>query len=162
MKNWDPSETPILLLGSVFDANSLGKWIYDWTIYHHGNSTHIPDLAGQLWLLLIEFAGKLRSAEEVVDRVRSSKNKDIIEDFIAAGERISDRLHELLKACEAPMLRASKRKESLGSNAGVEFVETLFGPNRELERTEKFIKQLETFNKRFSVNCDEIIKRPTM
>jgi hypothetical protein len=28
-KNWDPSEEPIMLLGSVFDANSLGKWIYD-------------------------------------------------------------------------------------------------------------------------------------
>lgn len=27
LKNWDPTEEPILLLGSVFDANSLGKWI---------------------------------------------------------------------------------------------------------------------------------------
>ncbi|KAL2044136.1 hypothetical protein ABVK25_012439 [Lepraria finkii] len=31
LKNWDPTEAPIKLLGSVFDANSLGKWIYDWT-----------------------------------------------------------------------------------------------------------------------------------
>src|SRR5690349_8878367 len=30
LKNWDPAEEPIMLLGSVFDANSLGKWIYDW------------------------------------------------------------------------------------------------------------------------------------
>lgn len=28
-KNWDPSEESIFLLGSVFDANSPGKWIYD-------------------------------------------------------------------------------------------------------------------------------------
>ena len=28
-KHWDLEEQPILLLGSVFDANSLGKWIYD-------------------------------------------------------------------------------------------------------------------------------------
>jgi hypothetical protein len=27
LKNWDPTEKPIILLGSVFDANSLGKWI---------------------------------------------------------------------------------------------------------------------------------------
>ena len=33
-KNWDPTEEPILLLGSVFDANSLGKWIYDWTVFY--------------------------------------------------------------------------------------------------------------------------------
>ena len=32
-KNWDPTEEPITLLGSVFDANSLGKWIYDWTVF---------------------------------------------------------------------------------------------------------------------------------
>jgi hypothetical protein len=29
LKNWDPTEEPIMLLGSVFDANSLGKWIYN-------------------------------------------------------------------------------------------------------------------------------------
>jgi hypothetical protein len=26
-KNWDPTALPIILLGSVFGANSLGKWI---------------------------------------------------------------------------------------------------------------------------------------
>lgn len=31
-KNWDPTEVPILLLGNVFGANSLGKWIYDWPV----------------------------------------------------------------------------------------------------------------------------------
>ncbi len=31
IKNWDPNELPIVLLGSVFDANSLGNWKYDWT-----------------------------------------------------------------------------------------------------------------------------------
>lgn len=33
LKHWDPEEEPILLLGSVFDAHSLGKWIYDWTVF---------------------------------------------------------------------------------------------------------------------------------
>jgi hypothetical protein len=45
IKNWDPTELPIILLGSVFDANSLGKWIYDWTVYHHGASTPMADVA---------------------------------------------------------------------------------------------------------------------
>jgi hypothetical protein len=27
LKNWDPSEEPIMLLGSVFDVSNLGKWI---------------------------------------------------------------------------------------------------------------------------------------
>ncbi|KAI9792154.1 MAG: hypothetical protein M1816_002694 [Peltula sp. TS41687] len=38
-KNWDPTEDPIFLPGSAFDANSLGKWIYDWPVYRHGPGT---------------------------------------------------------------------------------------------------------------------------
>jgi hypothetical protein len=62
IKHWDLTESPILLLGSVFDANSLGKWIYDWTVFHHGASTPMADVAGDLWLLLIKLAGKLTNA----------------------------------------------------------------------------------------------------
>ena len=63
LKNWDPTEEPIMLLGSVFDANSLGKWIYDWTVYHHGPATPISEMAGELWLLLIQLAGKIKRAD---------------------------------------------------------------------------------------------------
>jgi hypothetical protein len=44
-----------LLLDSVFDANTFGKWIYNWTVFHHGRATPISGIAGELWLLLIEF-----------------------------------------------------------------------------------------------------------
>ncbi|KAK5201816.1 hypothetical protein LTR96_011828, partial [Exophiala xenobiotica] len=64
IKHWDPTELPIILLGSVFDANSLGQWIYDWTVFHHGASTPMADMAGELWLLLIKLAGKMKRAEE--------------------------------------------------------------------------------------------------
>ncbi|KAK4455398.1 hypothetical protein QBC34DRAFT_67378 [Podospora aff. communis PSN243] len=73
LKNWDPNEEPITLLGSVFDANSLGKWIYDWTVFHHGPATPISDMAGDLWLLLIKLAGKIKGAEKLFD----SKKQDI-------------------------------------------------------------------------------------
>lgn len=52
LRNWDPTEEPTLLLGSVFDANSLGKWIYDWTVSKHGLLSPMADLAGDLWLHL--------------------------------------------------------------------------------------------------------------
>ena len=38
-KNWDPTEEPLWLLGNVFEANSLGKWIYDWTVSRRGPKT---------------------------------------------------------------------------------------------------------------------------
>ncbi|KAJ4254448.1 hypothetical protein NW762_010046 [Fusarium torreyae] len=162
LKNWDPSEEPILLLGSVFDANSLGKWIYDWTVYHQGPATPISDMAGEMWLLLIQLAGKVKRAEETVGRVRSADNRDLVEEFIEAGERLTEKLRSLLKACEAPMLKAAKRKQSgLGKNAGVEFVETLFGRDRELDKTEKFMQNVRLFNLRFDANCEEILRNPT-
>jgi hypothetical protein len=163
LKNWDPTEEPILLLGSVFDANSLGKWVYDWTVYHHGPATPISDMAGEMWLLLIQLAGKIKRAEESVGRVRNIENREIIEDFIESGERLTEKLRKLLKSCEAPMLKAaSKRKDSqLGKNAGVEFVETLFGRERELEKTEKFMQGVRLFNLRFDANCEEILRNPT-
>ncbi|RXG43246.1 hypothetical protein VDGE_07404 [Verticillium dahliae] len=161
LKNWDPAEEPILLLGSVFDANSLGKWIYDWTVYHHGTATPIADVAGELWLLLIQLAGKIKRADEVVERIRSAENKDLVEDFIDSGERLQDKLRKLLKTCEQPMLKASSKKSSLGKNAGVEFVETLFGRERELDRTERFMQGVRVFNHRFDANCEEILRNPT-
>ncbi|KAF7548977.1 hypothetical protein G7Z17_g6705 [Cylindrodendrum hubeiense] len=162
LKNWDPTEEPILLLGSVFDANSLGKWIYDWTVYYQGPATPISDMAGELWLLLIQLAGKVKRADEIVGRVRSAENRDLVEEFIEGGERLTEKLRTLLKSCEAPMLKAAKRKQSgLGKNAGVEFVETLFGRDRELAKTEKFMTNVRLFNLRFDANCEEILRNPT-
>ncbi|OAA57902.1 hypothetical protein SPI_06787 [Niveomyces insectorum RCEF 264] len=162
LKNWDPAEEPIMLLGSVFDANSLGKWIYDWTTYHQGPSSPIAEVAGELWLLLIQLAGKIKRTEEVMPRVRAKENREMLEDFIVSGERLTDKLRKLLKTCEAPMLRTGKReKAQLGKNAGIEFVETLFGREREMEKTERFMQSVRLWNLRFDANCEDIVRRPT-
>ncbi|KAK2602002.1 hypothetical protein QQS21_004428 [Conoideocrella luteorostrata] len=163
LKNWDPNEEPILLLGSVFDANSLGKWIYDWTVYAHGASSPIADISGDLWLLLLELAGKMKRLESVVGRVRTEENREEIKEYIAAGERLNSKLQSLLKACEAPMLKAAKKKSSgLGNNSGVEFVNTLFGRERELGKTEKFMQGVRTFSLRYEANCEDIIRNPAI
>ncbi len=161
LKNWDPSEEPIMLLGSVFDANSLGKWIYDWTTYYHGASSPISDMAGEMWLLLIQLAGKVKRAEEAIPKIRSADNKEMVDDFIQSGERLTDKLRKLLKSCEAPMLKTNKREMSqLGKNAGEEFVETLFGRERELEQTETFMQSVRLWILRFDANCEDVIRKP--
>ncbi|KAG7289870.1 hypothetical protein NEMBOFW57_006247 [Staphylotrichum longicolle] len=165
LKNWDPTEEPIVLLGSVFDANSLGKWIYDWTVYHHGAGSPIGEQAGELWLLLIQLSGKIKRAEEIVPKIRSKDNREMVEEFIEAGDRITDKLRKLLKACEAPMLRSSakpKKEGQLDKSAGVEFVETLFGADREMEKTDKFMANVRLWNVRFDTNCEEILKKATI
>ncbi|KAH8598880.1 hypothetical protein B0O99DRAFT_505407 [Bisporella sp. PMI_857] len=164
LKNWDPSEEPIMLLGSVFDANSLGKWIYDWTVYHHGPATPIADMAGELWLLLIQLAGKVKRAEECMPRIRQKENREMVDDFIESGERLTTKLKKLLKACETPMLKAGKKSSKdpsqLGKNAGTEFVDSIFGRDRQLEATEKFMASIRLWNLRFDANCEDILRNP--
>lgn len=151
-----------MLLGSVFDAYSLGKWIYDWTVYHQGPDTPLSERADELWLLLSQVARKVKSAKEVMPRIRLEGNRELVNDFVESAERLTDRLKKLLKACEQPMLRAGKgvQKGRLGTNAGTEFVHMLFGTERMLEGTEKFMVGLRLWNLRFDANCERVLQRP--
>ncbi|KAL4748964.1 hypothetical protein BDW72DRAFT_143503 [Aspergillus terricola var. indicus] len=165
LKNWDPTEAPIILLGSVFDANSLGKWIYDWTVFHHGASTPMADVAGELWLLLIKLAGKIKRAAECVDRIKDAESQETVEDFLESGKRLWKRFKKLLQTCEQFMWKAAKREDgksvSMGRNAGCEFVESIFGRDRELENTEKLMNSIRVWNMRFDANCDDILRKRT-
>jgi hypothetical protein len=164
IKNWDTSEVPLILLGSVFDANSLGKWIYDWTVHHHGADTPMADVAGDLWLLLIKLAGKIKRAEEHLPRIRSIDSQEMVEDFIESGNRLREKFKRLLKACEQYMWLVARRKGSkgvtMGKNAGTEFVDSIFGRDRELENTEKLMNSIRLWNMRFDANCEEILRGP--
>ena len=151
-----------MLLGSVFDAYSLGKWIYDWTVYHHGPASPVADMAGELWLLLVQLAGKVKRAEACMPRIRTPDDREMVDDFIESGERFTDKLKKLLKSCEIPMLKAGKKDgkdvAQLGKNAGTQFVDSIFGRDRQLEATEKFMAGLRLWNLRFDANCENILR----
>ncbi|EME78721.1 uncharacterized protein MYCFIDRAFT_56947 [Pseudocercospora fijiensis CIRAD86] len=165
-KNWDPTEEPILLLGSVFDANSLGKWIYDWTVFFYGPATPMSEVAGELWLLLIQLAHKIKRAEESMSRIRSQASRDMVDDFLESGERLWQRFNKLLKICENYMWKAAKKESgnsknvSMGKNSGCEFVDTIFGRDRELDRTEKLMTGMRLWSMRFDANCEDILRNP--
>ncbi|KAF1911897.1 hypothetical protein BDU57DRAFT_523990 [Ampelomyces quisqualis] len=166
-KNWDPSEEPIMLLGSVFDANSLGKWIYDWTVFYNGPATPLAEMAGELWLLLIQLAGKVKRAEETMPKIRKKESHEMVEDFLESGERLWIRFAKLLKVCEDYMWKAAKKENgekkpvSMGKNSGREFVDSIFGRDRELEKTEKLMTGMRLWSMRFDANCDDILRHPT-
>jgi hypothetical protein len=164
LKNWDPAEEPITLLGSVFDANSLGKWIYDWASYCHGQGAPLTDLAGDLWLLLIQLAGKYKRADEAIENIRQDDNRELVEDFLESGERLWIRFKKLLKACEEHMYRAAQRESGeskpskVGANSGVAFVEGMFGRDRQLDSTEKLMANIRLWNMRFDANVEPILQ----
>jgi hypothetical protein len=165
-KNWDPTEEPIMLLGSVFDANSLGKWIYDWTVFHYGSATPLAEMAGELWLLLIQLAGKVKRAEEIMPKIRKQASREMVEDFLESGERLWIRFAKLLKVCEDFMWKAAKKETgekkpvAMGKNSGCEFVNSIFGRDRELEKTEKLMTGMRLWSMRFDANCEEILRHP--
>ena len=158
-KNWDASEEPIMLLGSVFDANSLGKWIYDWTVFYKGQATPLAEMAGELWLLLIQLAGKVKKAEEMMSEMYKKESHEMVEDFLESSERLWIRFAELLKACEDYMWKAAKKENgdkkpvSMGKSSGREFVDSIFGRDRELEKTEKLMTAMRLWSMRFDANC---------
>lgn len=128
LRHWDPIEEPILLLGSVFDANSLGKWIFDWTVYIRGHSTPISEVAVELWLLLIQLAGKIKHGKETVSLIRIAEDRDMVEDFVVSGERLIEMLEKLLKICEKPMLWGARDESTpLGNRSGTEFARRCLG-----------------------------------
>ncbi|KAK5078577.1 hypothetical protein LTS08_006459 [Lithohypha guttulata] len=165
IKNWDPTEEPIILLGSVFDANSLGKWMYDWTVFKCGASTPMAEMAGDLWLLLIKLAGKMKRAKDCVLRIRRDDQREMIYEFIEGGQRMWKAFKQLLKDCEYYMMKAAKlhgNKTMMGKNAGTEFVDSIFGRERYLETTERLMNRLRVWTMRFDVNCEDIIRRPSV
>ncbi|KPM44405.1 hypothetical protein AK830_g2141 [Neonectria ditissima] len=161
LKHWNPLEDPILLLGTVFDANSVGKWIYEWTIFCFGPATPISDMAADLWVLLNQLNGNVRRAETVFPQVRSSENRDMLDDFIEGGWRVLTKFQSLLRNCEMPILKAAGFKHTqLGPKTGVEFIDIIFGADQELAKTEKFMQSARLYNMRFEAVCHDILLNP--
>lgn len=123
----------------------------------------MSDMAGDLWLLLIQLAGKIKRLDTVLPRVRRRADRELVEDFLEGGDRLWERLAGILKACEDCMWKAAKRRgeREMGKNSGTEFVETMFGRDRRLEETEKLMASMRLWNMRFDANCEEVVRSPS-
>lgn len=168
LKNWSPGERPITLLGSVFDYFSLGQWIYHFTAYYKGAKTPIGHMAGALWILMIEWDIAMCAAEtelKLHDKLPANHDIIIIEEHLKSGDCIEDKLKNLLRACEGPMLkrgiRATEESDAqLVQNAGAEFVESLFG--RQLEATEQWMASVRFWISIFNRHCNPILRQPCL
>ena len=56
----------------------------------------VPDMAGELWLLLIQLAGKVKRAEECMPRIRSESNREMVGDLIESGDLLMDKLTQVV------------------------------------------------------------------
>jgi len=148
----------------VFDANSLGKWMYDWTVYLHGGESPLSEITGEMWLLLIKLAAKTKRAGEGAGcGLITAKDADLLEEFVEGGNRVLRTLNELLAECEGFMWQAANGGRGgsvrMGTDSGVEFVETMFGRDRQLENSERWMTSVRLWITRFDANCVDILQR---
>jgi hypothetical protein len=121
-------------------------------------------------LLLIQLAGKVKRAQECYPRIRSAENQDLVDEFLESGDRLWERFTRLLKLCEQYMWKAAKREGTLGpkgqlqmgKSSGCEFVDSIFGRDRELERTEKLMTGMRLWSMRFDANVEDILQNPKL
>ncbi|KAK7699691.1 hypothetical protein SLS64_011464 [Diaporthe eres] len=116
LEQWDPYEKPIAFLGHVFDTNSLGKWIFDWTAQRYGGGSPMSDIAGDLWLLILHLPGMLRLSYEFLKRSTGTSfedlgNYEMMRDFIEAGDHLMERLQRFLRDYEEPVSGTLDEKE---------------------------------------------------
>lgn len=141
----NPTEEPIMLLGSVFDPSSLGKWIYDWTVFFKGPAAPLAEVAAELWLLFIQLAGKVKRAKECMSKIRRRENVETVEEFLMSDKRLWFRFAEILHICGESMWKAAKQEDcmtkpiKMGKNSAREFIDSMFGRDRELAKIEKLM-----------------------
>lgn len=165
LDHWDPDEKPILLLGTVFDANSLGKWIYDWAIIANGSQNPINDVAGDLWLQMIRFYGEIKTSEWFVrgnKRATDAKSLQalhLVRCLLHDTKPLIKELKRLLRQCEKFMLKAKRKgKLCLGKRSAYAFVDTLFGRDDLLEDTQNFVQGMRNWNFKFDEISANVMK----
>ncbi|ROW05915.1 hypothetical protein VPNG_08009 [Cytospora leucostoma] len=159
LEKWRPDQEPLLVGGSVYDADSLGRAIYDSTLAACGDDRKAPlvEVAGDLWLLLIQFEGCLKRAVELAARLQDGNDPrelETIEVYINSGYWEMEELDKLLKACDEHMRRAAAEGES---NLGLANI--LLNHYRMLGDTEKFMHSLRKWQRRFDGVCEPILTR---
>ena len=152
LKNWNPAMLLIILLGSVFDANSLGRWIYEWTKFHYSPQHYATKVAGELWELLIVLGGKLQRARNFSQLIIGQGNCEIVEGFTKNGEGHWLKLKELLSDCEKYMWKWAKNGGfKMWGGSGAEFVEAMFSSDKQWRDTMIFMENVGIWCKEFDV-----------
>jgi hypothetical protein len=141
VREWDREERPIIVGGSVFDANSLGKWIFDWSCAVYGKGSPIADIAGDLWLALIRLAGRL-------GELGCRRQSQVVVVLLREGEELWHKYVSLVDKCNKHMLSSKEavRSKQIGQKSVARFLGMMFGRDRCLEFTEGLIQSIRSWN----------------
>lgn len=140
LTHWDPTEEPFVVVGPVFDADSLGKWIYQWTVDMYDARSPMAEVSAEFWLLIIQLNGYIKIIKELWRTIPTRKDKANAESLIDSEVKKMNEVQSMLNACKQPMMRAQEYDGGLGKNSGFELVQTLFGRDGNMGDTERFVQ----------------------
>lgn len=160
LKHWDPDEEPILLLTSVFDANSLGKWILDQTTRVYGEDDEMTDLAADFWFEHIKLGGKIKHAKSRLPQIADSSVRQRVKEFIIFGDKLVNKLGGTLKKCEQRVLEVTGLNEipKLGHKSVVVFIDTFIGRNpAQRDAFDELTQSIREWNNWFDADCAKLL-----
>lgn len=160
LKHWDPDEEPILLLTSVFDANSLGKWVLKQTTRIYGEHDEMTDLAAEFWFEHIKLGGKIKHAKGCLPQIADPSVRKWVKEFITFGDKLVNELGEILKKCEQRLLEVTGTNEipKLGHKSVVVFVDTFIGRNpAQRDAFYDLTRSIKEWNTWFDTDCAKLL-----
>ncbi|KAG6362327.1 hypothetical protein INS49_010557 [Diaporthe citri] len=160
LKHWDPDGEPILLLTSVFDANSLGKWVLDQTARIYGEHDEMTELAGDFWFEHIKLGGKIKHAKSRLPDIADSSVRQRVKEFITSGDKLVNELGEILKKCEQRVLEVTGINEipKLGHKSVVVFIDTFIGRTpAQRDAFDDLTRSIREWNNSFDTGCANLL-----
>lgn len=158
LKSWTPNRFPIKLVGSIFDPESFGQWVLDWSKFVFNTNTPIFDI-------VIDFTSNLQLFNKNTEQLINYRNEttkllqdEILMEFLAAGKRIANTLSALIDSYEGVMIKYNKdRKIKLKRDSAQRFIRELFNDLEDSNKRDKLITSIRLWNFRFDANCKDLL-----
>lgn len=120
----------------------------------------MTELAGDFWFEHIKLAGKIKHAKSRLPQIADSSVRHRVKEFITFGDKLINKVGEILKKCEQRVLEVTGINEipKLGHKSVVVFIDTFIGRNpAQREGFDDLTRSLREWNNWFDTDCAKLL-----
>lgn len=149
-KQWGFGDSHFVLFGTYtfFNIESLGKWIYDWTVWEYGKASVEATKAYSLMTYLVQSSKTTQRALESMRWTGDMHERKIFKKFLDSGSDLWAQVKRLFRTCETYATDALREEKRL-VNYGKLFVLALFDKFIQLERTQRLLGDMRVWLNNF-------------
>lgn len=136
------------VLGRVFDADSLGKWIFDNSCVVYGRSVPLTDIAGDFWLMSLRLSAKTSALGRASDLNMDQHMADLFRSGITVWESYTRHV----RMCSEMV------GTDFSADAGELFVKAFLEVGQYLSQTERVLHEMHQWDRSF----EEAAERASM